>query len=789
MATYHIHKVAVLGAGLMGSALACHMAGCGFQVLLLDLPSQDGTRNDYVERALKKCIASQPSPLYKASFVNRIETGNFEDDMHRISDCDWILEAVVEQLPEKRKLYKQIENYMGPHTLITSNTSGIPIQELIEDRSEHFRSHFCGTHFFNPPRYLPLLEIIPSSQTLPEVIRFFMEFGQDFLGKQTVLCKDTPGFIANRIGVTCLMQAFELAEALHLTIAEVDTLTGTALGRPKTATFRLADLVGLDTATFVFRDLKQRCPDDPILYKLGLPRPLEFLFSNKHYGNKSSKGFYFKTESPNEKARPRILQLDLHTLEYVDAQKSALESCTLSRQIEDLEFRLKTLVALEDAGAQFLRKSLGFLFAYSSSSIPEISDSIHAIDEAMRSGFGWEKGPFELWDILGFEQGLAFISESGETPAEWLLKMKSLGRNSFYRIAPDCVEVIYTDTLEYHNLKAQELRFRFHIPEQQHLVYKNEELRLHDIGDGVLCAEFISPHNAIGEGILRGLEESIHIAEQSGYKGLVIGNTSKNFTVGANLMLIGMMAFQSDYEQLEKAVRLFQQTSMRCRYSSIPVVLSAQGYCFGGGTELLLHCDGAVCTAESYIGFVEVGIGVLPGGGGTKEFARRLSLERPEVEIENSILLERFKTIATAGISRSAFEAFDLGYLSKDRDQVVIPGNPPIQKAKERVLELSKRYIKPNPHLGIKVIGQSGLALLYAAANSMKRAGYASDHDVCIARKIAHVLCGGELSYPQFVTEEYLLDLEREAFLSLCTEPKTLERIQFMLENNKPLRN
>ena len=491
----------------------------------------------------------------------------------------------------------------------------------------------------------------------------------------------------------------------------------------------------------------------------------------------------------DEQGKHVIFQLDLDKLEYVPEKKSTLESIKLSRQIGNLDLRLKTLVKLQDPGAVFLRKSLGFLFACASSSIPEISDTIYGIDEAMKSGFSWDKGPFELWDILGFEEGIELIRESGEEPAEWVLQMQIRGLNVFYKTESDTFQQINPETLDYRDLPEMKSQFHFAIDDKNKLVYENEELRLHDMGDGVLCAEFTSPHNAIGEGILRGLQESIRIAENMGCNGLVIGNTAKNFTVGANLMLIGMMAFQSDYQQLEQAVRLFQQTSMHCRYSSIPVVIATQGYCFGGGTELLMHCDAAVCAAETYMGFVEVGVGILPGGGGTKEFARRMSLDLNETVLENALLLQRFKTIATAEISKSAYEAFDLSYLSPERDRIQIQAGSPILKAKERVLELSANYIMPVPGQKIRVLGQGGLALMYAAANSMKRAAYASDHDVLIAKKIAHVLCGGELSYPQAVTEEYLLDLEREAFLSLCAEPKTLARIQYMLEYNKPLRN
>lgn len=786
---YRINKIAVLGSGLMGSGIACHLAGAGFQVILLDLASEGANKNAFVNAALEKALASKPTPIFHKKFKSNIQTGNFDDDMHRIKDCDWILEVIIEKLEIKKLLYEKIESFRRPGTLMSSNTSGIPIHFLIQDRSEDFKKHFCGTHFFNPPRYLKLLEIIPTSETKSDVVEFFMDFGKHFLGKQTVLCKDTPAFIANRIGVVTMSKIFELAEELKLSISDVDKLTGPALGRPKSGTFRLMDLVGIDTATWVVEGLRANCPKDEMVQKLQHPKSINYLVSQKWFGNKSGKGFYEKTSQKDEKGRPVFSALNLNTLEYQQDPKSKLESITISKQIENLSARIKAIIKMDDAGAMLVRKALGFLFAYASQRIPEITETVFAIDESLKNGFAWELGPFETWDAIGFEAGLKLIEESGEQPADWILSMKAVNKTQFY--TTENRQLFYYDhnSENYLLIPGQQDEIRFHLFDKKASVYKNDEVILHDIGDGVLCLEFKSKYNAIGEGILKGIQESIRIAEEQQWKGLVIGNNATNFTVGANLMLVGMMAFQQEYDQLDLAVRMFQDTSMRCRYSSIPVVTATQGYVFGGGVELLMHCDASVCAAESYIGLVEVGVGILPGGAGTKEFAVRLSDEFKEGEVQIPQLIQRFKTIATASVATSAYEAYDFGYLDAKRDSVCILGTSNIFQAKQKVLQLSTNYIRPVPREDIMVLGQTGLAALYVAAHSLKLGGYATDHDIKIARKIAYVLCGGDLSYAQKVNEQYLLDLEREAFLSLCTEPKTLERIQYMLENNKPLRN
>ncbi len=789
--------MAVLGSGIMGSGIACHLANVGMDVLLLDIVPFDITeeqksdprqRNRIVNDSLSKAIKSKPAPLYRKEYAARISTGNFDDDFEGISDCDWIIEVVIERLDIKKQIFEKVDAFRKEGTLVTSNTSGIPIHLMSEGRSEDFKKHFCGTHFFNPPRYLELLEVIPTGETSREVIDFFMEFGDIVLGKSTVLCKDTPAFIGNRIGVYAMSRIYELADQLDLSIGEIDKLTGPALARPKTGTFRLGDLVGLDTADKVTQGIMQHCPDDEQVQKLRQPEFFNYLVDNKWFGNKSGKGFYEATNERDDKGKRIILELNLKSLEYEPACKSKLESLKLSKQIDDDSRRIKALFSHEDQGGVLVRASLASLFAYASKRIPEISDDLHSIDTALKAGFAWGFGPFEYWDIIGIEAGKKAAEEQGDQVAPWVTEMIEAGHDSFYKVSDGERQYYDIQSKKYKTIPGSTDKINLDNFRKQSPVYENDEIVLHDIGDGVLCLEFRSKSNAIGEGILRGLQESIHIAEEGPWQGLVIGNQAKNFTVGANLMMIGMLAFQQEFDQLNMAVKLFQDTSMRCRYSKIPVVAATQGYVFGGGCELIMHCDSAQCAAESYIGLVEVGVGLLPGGGGTKEFAVRASDTYFEGDVKIPTLIERFRTIALANVSTSAPQAFDYGYLTS-KDDVIVNKSRAIAEAKAKVLDLAPGYVAPTPRTDIHVLGRSGLGALYAAASSLQLGNYASEHDILIARKVAYVLCGGDLSAEQKVSEQYLLDIEREAFLSLCGQQKTLERIQYMLENNKPLRN
>lgn len=791
-----IKKAAVLGSGVMGSGIACHFANIGLEVLMLDIlppnlseaeAQQPKARNRIADTALANALKARPAALYDAAFAGRIQTGNFEDDMAKIADCDWIIEVVVERLDIKRAVFEKVDRYRKPGALVTSNTSGIPIHLMLEGRSEDFRRHFCGTHFFNPPRYLRLLEVIPTPDTAPEVTDFFMHYGDIHLGKQTVLCKDTPAFIGNRVGVYAMAKIYQLTTQLGLDIETVDRLTGPALGRPKTGTFRLGDLVGHDTAAKVIQGIKQNCPDDEQAATFEVPAYLQWLLDNGFLGNKSGQGFYKKVKG--EGGKSDVMALNLETLEYEPSKKTELPSLKTAKQIEDLGKRVQALFQADDAGGQLVRRSLCGLFAYASNRVPEIADHLYSIDDAMRAGYAWEMGPFEYWDAIGIAQGIEAAESLGEKVAPWVKDMLAAGHTSFYRREGGRLLTYNPADKTYEARPGAEAFIILDNQRDRAPVHKTSETLVHDIGDGVLCLEFTSPHNTIGEGVLRGLNEAIQLAEEGNWKGLVIGNNATNFSVGANLMMIAMMAYNQEFDQLNMAVNYFQQTTMRCRYSSVPVVVATQGYVFGGGCETLMHCDGAACAAESYIGLVEVGVGLIPGGGGTKEFALRASDAFFEGDVQIPTLIEKFKAIALASVATSAHEAYKYGYLLPGRDRVIMNKDRNIAEAKAMVLEMAPTYTQPIQRNDITVLGRTGLAALYAAANELRLGNYASEHDIKIAHKVAYVLCGGDLTGVQQVSEQYLLDIEREAFLSLCGEQKTLERIQHMLTTNKPLRN
>ncbi|MEL6392877.1 MAG: 3-hydroxyacyl-CoA dehydrogenase/enoyl-CoA hydratase family protein [Bacteroidota bacterium] len=791
-----ISKVAVLGSGVMGSGIACHLANIGVEVLMLDMLPREldaneqdpNKRNALAAQSLKAAIKSRPAPLYDKAFASRISLGNFTDDMARIKDYDWIIEVVVERLDIKQKIFAQVDEHRTAGTLVTSNTSGIPINMIVEGRSEDFRQHFCGTHFFNPPRYLRLFEIIPGPDTKKEVLDFFMDYGDRFLGKTSVLAKDTPAFIGNRVGVYAMAKIYQLTTDIGLRIETVDKLTGPALGRPKTGTFRLGDLVGHDTAVHVMNGIRTNAPDDEQAAVMEIPDYYNFLLENNFLGNKTGQGFYKKVKG--EDGKKEILGLNLETLEYEPKQREDLPSLKAAKQIDDLTRRVQHLFKAEDKGGQLIRRSLSGLFAYVSNRIPEISDNLYSIDDALRAGFAWEMGPYEYWDAIGVQAGVEAAEAEGEIIAAWVKDMLAAGHESFYKTE--------SGKLYYYDVASQSYQLKpgtedFIVLDRHRdkaPVFKNSEITLHDIGDGVLCMEFTSAHNSIGEGVLRGMQESIQIAEEGDWAGLVIGNNATNFSVGANLMMIAQLAYQQEFEELNMAVDLFQQSTMRCRYSSIPVVAATQGYVFGGGCETAMHCDAVAAAAESYIGLVEAGIGVIPGGGGTKEFALRASDSFFEGDVMIPTLIERFKTIAMANVATSAYEGFNNGTLRKGIDKVVVNKDRNIAEAKQMVLDMAgDGYTMPIKRDDVTVLGRTGLAALYAAANELFRGHYASEHDIKIAKKIAYVLCGGDLTGTQKVSEQYLLDIEREAFLSLVGEQKTLERIQHMLTTNKPLRN
>ena len=798
---YRLKKVAVLGSGVMGSGIACHLANIGLEVLMLDIIPRDlkgdklkdpTLRNSIVNSALQNSIRSKPAPLYHKSFASRISTGNFEDDFEKISDADWIIEVVVERLDIKQQIFEKVDNNRKNNSLVTSNTSSIPMHLLSKGRSDNFKAHFCGTHFFNPPRYLRLLEVIPTSDTLESVINFFMEFGKVNLGKETVLCKDTPAFIGNRIGVMSATEMTILTKKYSFTVEEVDVLTGSLIGRPPTATFRLQDLVGLDTGDNVSRFVMDNVENDTYINKIKkLPESkfMRFLLDNKFLGNKSGKGFYEKTKKKDANGKTIINVLNLETLEYKPAVKPRLEIIKTAKGMELLDKRLQFLVDGDSKEHQFFKDYFGALFAYSAARIPEISDQYFPLDDAMRTGYVWEYGPFEYWDLIGFEKGIALVEALGESLPKWVHDLKASGAQSFYKYENGKKHYFNIQTKKFEVLPGKDAFIILDSYRAQKSIIKNSECTVHDIGDGVLCLEFTSKSNSIGEGIGRGIDEAIRLAEEGDWKGIVIGNNAKQFSVGANLMNVGMMAMQKQFDPLDKMVDDFQQINMRIRTSKIPVVVATQGYVFGGGCEIAMHCDAGVYAAESYIGLVEVGVGLLPGGGGTKEFAVRASDDFFEGDVQSPTLVNYFKTIATAAVSTSAYQAFDLNYLKEGRDIVSVNTPMNIGKAKDKVLLLAKNYIAPSVREDIEVLGRGGMSVLYSAINEFRLGEYMSDYDVEIARKIAYVICGGDLTSSQKVSEQYLLDIERENFMSLLGNQKTLDRIQYLLMNNKPLRN
>jgi 3-hydroxyacyl-CoA dehydrogenase len=787
-----IKKVAILGSGVMGSRIACHFAGIGVNVLLLDMVPKEATestkpqeRNKLVNDALQAALKSNPSPVYTKATAKKITTGNFDDNLPEIAGVDWIIEVVVERLDIKQMMYEKVEKYRKPGTLISSNTSGIPIHLMAEGRSEDFKKHFCGTHFFNPPRYLRLLEIIPTPHTSTEVVDFLMEYGDLFLGKTTVHCKDTPAFIANRIGVFSIMLIFNSMEKLGLSIDEIEALTGPIIGRPKSATFRTADVVGIDTLVKVAKGVADNCPNDEARAIFTIPSWLEKMLANNWLGDKTGQGFFKKIKS---EAGKEILTLNLQTLEYGPRNKPKFASLEAAKPIEDLKQRLQLLQAAPDKAGDFYKAFHYGLFSYISHRIPEISDELYRVDDAMMAGFGWEIGAFESWDTLGVAKTVAAMKAAGHVVAPWVDTMLESGATSFYKIENGkklCYDVA---SGSYKALPGGDA-FLVLKNKADQLVWKNSACRLYDIGDGIAGFEWNSKMNSIGGEVLEGLNKAISISEEK-FNGLVIANDGPNFSAGANVGMIFMLAIEQEYDELDMAIRMFQNTMMRVRYSSIPVAVAPHALTLGGACEMSLHADVVCAAAETYIGLVELGVGLIPGGGGTKEFVLRAGDEMHDEEPETITLKNRFLSIATAKVATSAAEAFEMGILRKGQDHIVMNMGRRIATAKSAVMDLhAQGYTMPTVRKDVKVLGRSALGALLAGINGMQKAGYATAHDAVVAKKLAYVMCGGDLSEQSQVSEQYLLDLEREAFLSLCGEKKTLERIQSVLKSGRPIRN
>ena len=788
-----IKKVAVLGSGVMGSRIACHFAGVGVQVLLLDMVPKEAAgstkpaeRNKLVNDALTAAIKSNPSPVYHKDVVKKISTGNFDDNMKDIAGYDWIIEVVVERLDIKKIIYDKVEEFRKPGTLVTSNTSGIPIHLMAEGRSEDFRKNFCGSHFFNPPRYLRLLEIIPTPDTDPAVVEFLLHYGDLILGKTTVLCKDTPAFIANRIGVYGIMAIFGLVDKMGLTIDEVDALTGPIIGRPKSATFRTADVVGIDTLVKVAKGVYDNCPTDEARDAFVIPGWLNKMVENNWLGDKTGQGFFSKKKG--EKGEREIFTLDLKSFEYKPRAKSKFSSVEAAKPIDDLAQRLKMLVNAPDKAGEFYRHFHYGLFSYISFRIPEISDEVYRVDDAMMAGFGWEIGAFESWDVLGVAKTVDAMKAAGYKVAPWVEEMVAAGNKTFYKVEAGKKFSYDPASKSYKPLPGAD-SFIILSNYQDKLVWKNGSCRLYDIGDEVLGLQWFTKMGSIGGDVLAGIQASIDKAEKS-YKGLVIGNEGMNFSAGANVGMIFMLAIDQEYDELDMAIRMFQNTMMRARYSSVPVVVAPHGLALGGACELSLHADKVCPAAETYTGLVELGVGLIPGGGGTKEFVLRASDEMHEDEPDTITLKNRFLTIATAKVATSAAEGFSIGVYRKGLDEIVMNQGRRIAEAKRSVIEIyDSGYTTPVQRKDVKVLGRSALGALYAGIHAMRTANYATEHDSVVAKKLAYVMCGGDLSEPTLVPEQYLLDLEREAFLSLCGEKKTLERIQSVLKSGKPIRN
>ncbi|MDW5288181.1 3-hydroxyacyl-CoA dehydrogenase/enoyl-CoA hydratase family protein [Formosa sp. PL04] len=802
MSTRRIKKVAVIGSGIMGSGIACHFANIGVDVLLLDivprelnateqakgLTLQDKVvRNRMVNDSLTAALKSKPSPIYHQKFANRINTGNLEDDIAKVKDVDWIIEVVVERLDIKKLVFENLEKHRTPGTLITSNTSGIPIHFMSEGRSEDFQKHFCGTHFFNPARYLKLFEIIPGPQTSPEVLDFLSGYGEQFLGKTSVVAKDTPAFIGNRVGIFSIMSLFHAVKDMDLTIEEVDKLTGPVIGRPKSATFRTVDVVGLDTLVHVANGLYDNVPKDERHDLFKLPEFISKMMENKWLGSKTKQGFY-KLERHKDGSKD-ILSLDLNTLEYRPNKKANFATLELTKTIDKVVDRFKVLVSGKDKAGDFYRKNFAALFAYASNRIPEITNELYKIDDAMKAGFGWEHGPFQIWDAIGVEKGIKIMKTEGFEPAAWVNDMLASGVSSFYAIKEGASYFYDIPSKKLGKIPGQDAFIILNNIRKSKEVFKNSGVVIEDLGDGILNCEFQSKMNTIGGDVLAGINKAIDLAEKD-FQGLVVGNQGANFSVGANIGMIFMMAAEQEYDELNMAIKYFQDTMMRMRYSSIPTISAPHGMALGGGCELSLHADKVVAAAETYMGLVEFGVGVIPGGGGSKEMTLRAQDTFKKGDVELNTLQEYFLTVGMAKVSTSAYEAFDLGLLQHGKDVVVVNRDRQIATAKSHAkLMAESGYTQPIKRTDIKVLGKQALGMFLVGTDSMEASKFISAHDQKIANKLAYVMAGGDLSEPTLVNEQYLLDLEREAFLSLCTERKTLERIQHMLKTGKPLRN
>jgi 3-hydroxyacyl-CoA dehydrogenase len=788
----NIGKAAVLGAGTMGAGIAAHLANAGVPTLLLDIAPQgeEAKDNNQVVKSLFEAAKKlKPAPFMLAENANLITLGNFTDDMAKLKDCDFVIEAVVERLDIKHKVFAEVEKYRKPGSVVASNTSGIPIESIAEPFSEDFKQHFVGIHFFNPPRYMKLVEVIPTEWTKPEISCSIFGFLDQRLGKGVVPAKDRPNFIANRIGVFSMMATIKEMIEMGLTPTEVDQITGKAIGHASSATFRTSDLVGLDVTAHVVNNLYPAIPEDEDREVFKLPELVQTLLDKKILGDKTNGGFFKK--SKDAEGKRQILELDLNTFEYKPQEKTKFASLDAAKQIEDLPKRIKTLVWGEDKVGEFLWKTSSRISRYAAERIPEIADTIVEIDNAIKWGFGWEIGVFEAWDAIGVRESVERMKSEGQKIPENVQRMLDADAETFYKYENgqksfyDLVNGGYKELPD----RAGVIVLKS-VKDRIGVIKKNTGASLVDIGDGVACLEFHSKMNSIGGDTMQMMKYAVEEVERN-FVGLVIGNQGGNFSAGANIMMLLLAAQEEEWDDINLMIHTFQQANMRLRYSSKPVVAAPYGLSLGGGCEIPLHSDKVRAAGETYMGLVEVGVGLLPGGGGTKEMTlRAMDLAKKTPDADPLVFLKKtFEIIGMGKVATSAQEARSFGFL-RDSDAISMNGDRLVADAKQEVLNLAATgYVQPVPRTDILAMGEAGMAAFKIALVMMKRGGFISDHDELIGRKIAKILCGGELNHQTQVSEQYLLDLEREGFLSLCGERKTQERIAAMLKTGKPLRN
>lgn len=797
-----IQSVCVIGSGVMGTGIAAHLANCGLQVLLLDIVpdkltdaemrsgltlSSPAVRNRYALAAIQRMKLAKPSPLYDQSFASRIKPGNMEDDLPLLGQADWIIEAVSEKLEIKKQVYRMIERHYQKGTIVSSNTSGISLREMTAHVSETLQEHFLGTHFFNPPRYMKLLEIIPGPLTRPEIVQEMVSFAERKLGKGVVIAKDTPNFIANRIGTYGLLVTMKEMLRAGLSVEEVDAVTGPAMGRPKSATFRTLDLVGLDTFVHVANNVEARAHTDEERAIFQVPPVLTELVKRGWTGEKSGSGFYRKVKDEHGSS---ILSLNMATLEYAPVRKPSSASLEAAKQAKGAAQKINALLAANDKYATFAWNVLKHTLIYAASKVGEIADSITDIDRAMKWGFHWALGPFEIWDAIGLAKSVERMEREATTVPAWVKEWLADGNTSFYHSTGGTRSFVSAGVWRKEETLPEHLslsKFRA----QGAVIRSNEGASLLEIGDGVLCVELHSPKSAIAGDILTMLNQAVEEAEAR-YDALIIASEQSNFCVGANLMLLLMEAQDEEWDEIESIIRLFQDTMMRLKYCAKPVVAAPYHMTLGGGVELCLAADHVCASAETYYGLVEAGVGLIPAGGGCKELSVRLSkalANKAGVDAQ-PFVNQLFETIGMAKVSTSAHDARRLGLL-RESDTIVMNRDRLLHEAKKAALYLAESGYSPpdKQREQVRAVGKDGKAVLQLSAWLMQQGGHISEHDLLIASKLAHVLAGGDVPAGTVVSEQYMLDLEREAFLSLCGEPKTQQRMQHMLATGKPLRN